>query len=126
MRKILALSLAIISCQSYAAFNALSHHSRANCAGFNETVSWYFNHPFHGRVISRHYPYGMNGSEKDMHFIDTDKNYGMRHAAYHSAESYGGTYCVVGNHYMYVKGSERLVQSESVLDCDIYDGWWDY
>lgn len=42
-----------------------------------------------------------------------------------SAESYGGTYEVVGYHYMYHHNSEILVQSESVIDCNIYDGWWD-
>ena len=61
-----------------------------------------------------------------MHVVKTEKRNGWRHAAYHATESYGGTYCVVGNHYMYKKGVEHLVQSDSVIDCNIYNGWWDY
>jgi hypothetical protein len=61
-----------------------------------------------------------------MHMLQTAKTSSYRHAAFHATESYGGTYCVVGNHYMYIRGVEHFVQSESVTDCNIYDGWWDY
>ncbi|WP_131777751.1 hypothetical protein [Legionella fairfieldensis] len=60
-----------------------------------------------------------------MHIIQTPKVSSSRHAAYHATESYSGTYCVVGNHYMYMRDVEHLVQSESVTGCDIYNGWWD-
>ena len=77
------------------------------------------------RVESYHYPYGAIGKVADMHLLKTNKIDAWRHAAYHATESYGGTYSVVGNHFMYIRGVEHFVQSESVTTCDIYDGWWD-
>ena len=111
---------------SYSAIDALSHHSRANCGGFNETVTWWLGHSVLSRVESRHYPECLVGKDRNMHLVQTQKASSWRHAAYHPTESYGGTYCVVGTHFMYINGVEHLVQSESVTDCNIYDGWWDY
>ncbi len=114
-----------VSTASFSAFDGLTHHSRANCAGFNETVTWWFNHPVVARVEGRHYPECLLGRDTHMHTLKTEKSNSWRHAALHATESYGGTYCVVGSHFMYMKGVEHLIQSESVQDCSIYDGWWD-
>lgn len=32
--------LTLLSINANAAFNGLSYHSRANCAGFNESITW--------------------------------------------------------------------------------------
>ena len=114
-----------MSTTSNAAFDGLSHHSRANCGGFNETVTWWFGHPIASRVQGYHYPHGKFGKTDGMHLVETPKTMSWRHAALHATESYDGTYCVVGNHYMYIRDKEYFVQSESVIDCAIYDGWWD-
>jgi len=126
MKKTTGILLLLISIPSFTAIDALSHHSRANCVGFNETVTWWLGHSVISRVESMHYPECLRGSKKYMHVLKTEKTRSWRHAAYHATESYGGSYCVVGNHYMYVRGVEHLVQSESVTDCSIYNGWWDY
>lgn len=126
MRKTIGLVALLISAISFSAIDALSHHSRANCAGFNESVTWWLGHPIISRVVSHHYPECLLGKDRNKHIVETPKNSSWRHAAYHATESYNGTYCVVGNHYMYIRGIEHLIQSESVIDCNIYDGWWDY
>ena len=126
MNKAACVFLMIISINSYSAINALSHHSRANCVGFNETITWWLGHPIYSRVISTHYPDCLRGSKRNKHTLKSNKVKSYRHAALHAKESYGGSYCVVGDHFMYIRGVEHLVQSESVNDCAIYDGWWDY
>ncbi|MCC5791690.1 MAG: hypothetical protein JJT82_03665 [Legionellaceae bacterium] len=113
--------------QSFAGLYALTHHSRANCFGFNETISWWAFHSFFARVISEHYPHGKDVPNSEVHHtIDTDKQYRYRHPAYHATEAYvGSTYRVRGYHYMYINGNPSLVQVDNVIDCSIYDGWWD-
>lgn len=128
MRKFLAISLLsyLSISTSHAGLWGLTHHSRANCFGFNETVTWWANHTFAAHVVSDHYPTGrVNKNSNVYHTIDLGKQQGFRHAAYHPTESYDGNYRVIGFHYMYVKGREVEVQRDIVTDCDIYDGWWD-
>lgn len=109
---------------AHAGFDGLTHHSRANCAGFNESISWWAGHSFKGRVVSDHYPHGRSG-KNDYHRLEASKAVTWRHAALHSTESYEGDYVVIGYHYLYKNDKEILVQWESVSDCAIYDGWWD-
>ncbi|MBA2651477.1 MAG: hypothetical protein H0U73_04315 [Tatlockia sp.] len=129
MKTTTALSLLFslgIASQSYAGFNALTHHSRANCAGFNESVTWWWNHPVSSRVESYHYNFGrINPNDNTHHYILTSKTSSTRHAAYHATESYYGDYSVTGYHYMYVNGQERCVQITGTTNCSQYDGWWD-
>ena len=122
-RLITTALLATLTTNANCAFNGLSHHSRANCAGFNETVTWWYNHPIVSRVESKHYPLGIFGKTTNMHEIILPKTNEFRHAAYHIGEI-SGTYTVTGYHFMYVKNREILVQTENVIDCSIYDGWW--
>ena len=125
LKIIIVTMMSLVSLPSFSAFDGISHHSRANCAGFNETTTWWLGHIFEARVKSFHYPYGKRGSTESMHVLSTKRANTWRHIAYHATESYGGDYSVIGNHYMYSVGREKLVQSELVYDCDIYDGWWD-
>lgn len=126
IKKLVGIALTAISLSSFSGIDGLTHHSRANCAGFNETVTWWLGHSVSARVESHHYPECLLGRDRNKHIVQTVKSSSWRHAAYHPTESYSGTYCVVGNHFMYIKGVEHLIQSESVTDCNIYDGWWDY
>ncbi len=130
MKKII-LTIALFylySTISFAGYRALTHHSRANCAGFNESVTWWYGNNFYARVESHHYPHGAdpNSNDPTHHDLNTGKEFSWRHAAYHATESYGGSYSSVGLHYMYVNGKETLVTYTKAYDCAIYDGWWDY
>lgn len=122
----LALIMLGVSHPSFSAIDALSHHSRANCAGFNETTTWWLGHAVEARVVGRHYPECKRGSLRNMHEMRSPRAISWRHIVYHPTESYGGDYCVVGNHFMYYRGVEHFVQSETEYNCAIYDGWWDY
>lgn len=112
---------------SHAGLKSLTHHSRANCVGFNETISWWAGHAFVGRVISKHYPLGKPFPDsKEHHTIDTGTSRTWRHAAYHAKEARSGdAWRVRGIHYLYQYGDEIVVQVDNVADCSIYDGWWD-
>lgn len=125
MKIIASTCIILMSLNANAGWNGLTHHSRANCAGFNETVSWWKGNPVWSRVVSHHYPHGKSKPSLEYHAIDTGKNFSWRHAAYHATESYGGDYMVAGYHYMYKNGQEIMVQFDREIDCNIYDGWWD-
>lgn len=110
-----------------AGFYGLTHHSRSNCAGFNESVTWWAFHSFLARVNSYHYPHGKSKpNDTANHVIKLSKTYEFRHAAYHVNEAYeDDDYSVVGEHYMYVNGKEQMAAITFAKDCSIYDGWWD-
>ena len=106
---------------AYAGLYGLTHHSRANCAGFNETVSWHANHHYWMWVVSRHRSrYGAD------HQLVADWAYTWRSAAFHTGEGFGG-WTVEGHHWVReAQGSVPYqVAEEFVDDCSIYDGWWD-
>ncbi len=103
---------------------AITAHSRANCAGFNESVTWHAAHYYWWRVESHHFAPGTNYAA---HVLNTGKNYTWRAAAYHPAEAYssrGDKWWVNGYHYYYPNAKETLDVMTSVGDCNIYDGWW--
>lgn len=109
----------------YAGVWAPTAHSRANCFGFNESITWHAGHSYYWRVKSYHFPAGWS---KPAHILDTEKEYTWRAAAYHSTEAYssrGDSWWVNGLHYYYPYGKEVLDAFTSVGDCSIYDGWWD-
>lgn len=124
-RKILTIFLLTVltsSGISTAGVMTLTHHSRANCASFNESVSWHLRHSYWLWVVSRHrYP------NKYDHQLVVDWAITWRAAAYHTNEGYGG-WTVEGHHWM--RDSEASlpyqVAQEFVADCSIYDGWWDH
>lgn len=101
-------------------------HSRANCAGFNESITWHLNNAYWWRVESHHFPPGWS---RPLHILNTGTNHTWRAAAYHATEAYssrGDKWWVNGFHFYYPDGThERLDTMTSVGDCSIYDGWWD-
>jgi len=117
----LLLAATILSGGANAGAWGLTHHSRANCAGFNETISWHLGHPYWLWVVSRH-----RGNGQD-HQVIFGWAYIYRAPAYHFPEGKSGGWSVEGHHWM--KASEnsypREVANEFVNDCSIYDGWWD-
>jgi len=122
----IGIVLILAMSNSHAGFKGLTHHSRANCAGFNETVTWWAGHSFLGRVESLHYDYGLSHPDNTTHHtLKTGKANTWRHAAYHGTESWFGDFYVQGFHYMYVNGREVCALISSSTDCSQYDGWWD-
>lgn len=102
-----------------AGLNGLTHHSRANC-GNNESISWDWlaNHLL--SVDSQHWRKGVI-----VHIVSTDFSNTWRSAAVHWGEGTGG-WAVVGHHWTISGGKYVLLQQETVTDCSIYNGWWDY
>lgn len=122
LKKTQGLSLIALSMSAHSGFYAFTMHSRANCVGFNESVSWHFNHPNYLITWSQH-------SHADVPFQCNLNSDGWRKtwraAAYHYAEGYGGWY-VLGNHWtMNDRGDPVKLAVTDAVDCNIYDGWWD-
>ena len=82
-KKILIVSMLPISV--YAGVASPTAHSRANCFGFNESITWHLGHSYYWRVESHHYPWGWS---RPHHIINTDTQYTWRAAAYHMNEAY--------------------------------------
>ena len=95
-------------------------HSRANC-GNNESITWWYLHPYNWKVVSIH-EYRKSSS----HVIDTGYTYTWRQHAIHWGEPVqtNGGWLVWGYHYL--KGSHgELFPFDTTFaeDCSIYDGW---
>lgn len=123
----LCLALISIPIISHAGFYGPTSHSRANCAGFNESVAWWFAHPDYRRSISYHFR--NERSHAPTHSIDTGMIYSFRAAAYHATEAYssrGDAWRVIGYHYYKEGRNEKVGAVSGAIDCNIYDGWWDH
>ena len=104
-----------------AGFNALTIHSRANCAN-NESISWHFNHNYNLFTTSDHID-GRTGTV--VHSVATGWQYTWRSAAIHWGEGRGG-WVVHGYHWIKDESGRVIcLGEETVSDCSIYDGWWD-
>ena len=103
-------------------------HSRANCFGFNESITWHLGHSYKWRVESHHFLH--TNSPYPAHILNTGTHVTWRAAAYHATEGYssrGHNWRVIGYHFYYPDGyRERLDVITKVDDCSIYDGWWDH
>ena len=102
-------------------------HSRANCAGFNESITWQLGYSYWWRVESHHFL--SIGDARPHHILNTGKNLTWRAAAYHATEGYssrGDHWYVAGYHFFYPNGREVLDTTTMAIDCSIYDGWWDH
>jgi len=120
MKKLFVLLLALaVSDIANAGIHGLTHHSRANCAGFNETVSWHRGHEYWLWVVGRH------RSGKEDHQVIQGWDLTWRQAPLHFPEGRGG-WSVEGHHWMKDNAGRPVeVANEVVYDCSIYDGWWD-
>lgn len=105
-------------------------HSRANCAGFNESVTWNAHASHYWRVESHHY----NNPEPKppVHILNSGMNLTWRAYAGHITEAYstrGDNWRVAGYHFFMPNDTpnerERIDVITNAADCDIYDGWWD-
>lgn len=139
MKKSLLLLLFFYSVNfSYAAMKGLTHHSRANCLGINETISWDGTSRHKLAIVSKHFK-----SEQitggDLIHINTDPasriyDYDSfintwRAAIVHVGEARGKTkWRVEGVHYVYYINMFNQynydIYSTTTIDCDLYNGWW--
>ena len=122
MKKIGVFILVMLfSSMANAAFNGISHHSRANC-GNNESISWDWTNNWWFWVNSDHLD-ARTGAK--IHGLSSGWQLTWRNAMVHWGEGRGG-WVVHGSHYMRdSSGRPQLVSDELVRDCSIYDGWWD-
>lgn len=127
IRQLTGLIVLSASLISYAGVLAPTAHSRANCGGFNESVTWHLGHSYWWRVESHHYL--SLGDDKPDHILNTGKNFTWRAAAYHAAEGYssrGDHWYVLGYHFYYPNGLEVLDAVTLAIDCGLDGGWWDH
>jgi hypothetical protein len=117
---ILTLLLSTIN-TSYAALNALSIHSRANCLN-NESISWDGFHYWILATESWHYRVG-----EPVHLVGSGWENTWRSASVHYGEGNRGGYRAVGYHHIRYEGSDtdKLLGVTNVTDCNIYNGWWE-
>lgn len=130
MKKVfMSLCLLGVSFVSHAGVAATTAHSRANCGGFNESITWYLGHYFDWRVESHHFLSIKHTTPA--HVINTGKMHTWRAAAYHPNEAYssrGDSWYVAGYHFWYPSNSkkERLDTTTMAVDCGLDSGWWDH
>lgn len=117
--KLAILSL-LITTSSHAGMNGLTHHSRANCAGFNESVSWDYTHGWTTWVRSEHI-LARSGIVDHMIFSGWVTHW--RNAQYHWPEG-GAGWIVHGTHWMPWNGQAYVAAEEYTDNCSQYDGWW--
>lgn len=120
-----AILLLTTTTNSHAGFYAFTMHSRANCGGFNESVSWHWQHLYNLITYSNHT--STNPKFWWICNINTLLMKTSRSAAYHWAEGYaGGGWTVRGAHYIQNNNQNiTLLKKTEATDCAIYDGWWD-
>lgn len=103
-------------------------HSRGNCLGFNESVTWNWLEYHWWEVESIHFR--QKGRGPDRHMIKVWMAYTWRAAAYDFWKDPAGenadNYWVQGYHF-YMDGNGRRVYDAYTQsgDCKYYDGWWE-
>lgn len=120
------LILLSLSQSSYSAFNGLTIHSRANCLGINESISWDWTRNHILRVESEHW-FCPNVCHM-VHVNDTGFEDTWRNAIVHWTEAgkvEGGRWGVHAKHWIREGKRERELGGTHVYDCSIYNGWWD-
>lgn len=127
--KITGSVLIALAINAHAGFNGTTAASRANCIN-NESITWYYNHPFQWKTISIHQHVNGNKDPYWYHLIDTGWATTWRSAAVHWSESPDvGQYKwdVDGYHFYidYANGKWPMAQTYA-RDCHLYDGWWDF
>lgn len=117
--KITTSTLLLLSITSHAGLDRTTVHSRANCLN-NESITWWYLHPYDWRVVSVHHHIKYNAQ----HSIDTGFNYTWRAHAIHWAEPMAsGKWEVWGYHYL-IGFSEKVPFSTTYGNsCNIIEGW---
>lgn len=120
MKKLLLICSILLSFESNAGMKSLTWHSRANCVGFNESVTWELRKSWDLETSSSHS--GQN--HPDWHWVTDDKRNTWRSIGYHFPEGNQNGWHVLGSHIVF-NGPKRTYYTTEADDCNIYDGWWD-
>lgn len=126
LRKITAVSILALSISSHAGFVSNTAHSRGNCFGFNESITWNWSEYHWWDVHSLH----IDNTGSESHLVRTFMIYTWRAAALHVKEWEGPTgkrWTVKGYHF-YMRNDGAVIYDVATvgIDCSGYDGWWDY
>ncbi|MCX7114751.1 MAG: hypothetical protein NTW08_02405 [Gammaproteobacteria bacterium] len=116
----------LFTSSAYSGFYANTAHSRANCYGFNESITWNWSEYHWWQVKSIHLALHGDGFN---HEVNWPMSYTWRAAAYHANE-WGGpmanNWHVQGYHWFMNHGGNVIYDTATEADdCKIYDGWWD-
>ena len=125
--KFTGCALLLLSVNAHPGVVAPTAHSRANCGGFNESITWHLGHSYWWRVESHHFL--SLSDRRPHHIINTGKIFTWRAAAYHPSEAYssrGDHWYVAGYHFIYPNGREVLDATTMAVDCGLDGGWWDH
>jgi hypothetical protein len=126
--KITAAILVSASLSAHAGFHSFTMHSRANCGGFNESVSWEFNKSYWLLTNSVHINTKKKGDGGCNLWSHSQVTATWRAAAFHTFEAYlVDKWVVYGAHYTSRNNgkSAAFMAKTTAIDCNIYDGWWD-
>lgn len=96
-------------------------HSRANCAGVNESITWNGQEPHWWRVFSVH-----SSRKLPQHAENTFMKYGKRCAVVHwtEAQDEHNPWVVDGYHfYMALNGNEIYDCFTTATGCNLTEGW---
>lgn len=119
IRKITSFALLTLAVNAHSGLYKTTVHSRANCLN-NESITWWYNHPFNWRVVSVHHQ-PPNGTT---HTMDTGFNYNSRVAAIHWGE--GSTlhaWEVWGYHFLYEYNKKIPFDTTYANFCSFIEGW---
>ncbi len=126
VKQIIGIGLLSLSITGHAGWYANTAHSRGNCFGFNESITWNWTEYHWWRVRSIHYAQQGTGVT---HEVNAWMAYTWRSAALHVGEwegQYGKNWFVQGYHfYMKNDGSEVYDAYTQSDNCNQYDGWWE-
>jgi hypothetical protein len=115
--------IALLSCATIAnaGLTRTTVHSRANCLN-NESITWWYGHPYDWRVVSIHKAPPFLGGV--MHHEDTGFIYNDRVAVVHWCEGMVKTpWEVWGYHYFLGYSKNVPFESTHATDCQIIEGW---
>ena len=123
-KKIVCSVLIALAANAYAGWNGNTAHSRANCVGFNESVTWNWQEYHWWEVRSVHMPTA--GQRGVPHSVTDWMKYTWRSAAFDNADNFQGFWMSQGYHFFMDDYGRKIYDAYTeATDCKQYDGWWD-
>jgi len=128
IKRIMGCVLISASLNAHAGFYGNTAHSRGNCYGFNESITWNWSEYHWWKVDAIHFR--VKGKGPDTHRLTAPMAYTWRAAALDFWQDPAGEkadhYLVQGYHYyMAFDGSVVYDAYTQSTDCGGYNGWWD-
>lgn len=119
-------AILVTTSHAYAGIDGLTWHSRANCIGINESITWHLGHSYALSTDSFHYSGKELKDQKPKHKLQTGWQTTWRSADVHWTEGHGG-WRVAGDHYIMDEKTKKptMLGDTYAVDCNLYDGWWD-